>query len=73
MSLPLSEDTGISVCGFGSSGLADDVLAAARGPICYLLGYLEGRETDLSGICWTDCSWLVGSIFFQAQISDLSV
>lgn len=33
-------------------------VAEVRPPICYLLSYLEERETDLSGIWCTDYSWL---------------
>lgn len=61
--LNVSKDNNISERGFLLHfclffWFASYFVAEVRPPICYLLSYLEERETDLSGIWCTDYSWL---------------
>lgn len=63
--LNVSKDNNISergfllhFCLFFFFWFASYFVAEVRPPICYLLSYLEERETDLSGIWCTDYSWL---------------
>lgn len=62
--LNVSKDSNISERGFLLHfclfffWFASYFVAEVRPPICYLLSYLEERETDLSGIWCTDYSWL---------------